>query len=322
MRAPLQRLATGVGVFESDGGRYAAWQAPGQRAITVYNAENRTMTRFALPEGCDLAPPVEGPYDQRAAAGRILLACVPGQQLLLAATGRTTVLPEPRGPFVNEWHAVGDAYVEGSADTSACQHSRQETAERRPCLAFYDIATRAVLYRPESAPLNIDLPAAVPVCPVVRASLVRDRRDPAASYWYAGGVLAQTVGDDRAVRLFYCNRHTLTLHGHGPVENVELRDGVLTWDTGHASADYQAGLEGSGFDTQHGVLVRYQLVNRREQVWPLPKASLLANGDPFRGVLGYSSHTNHAVFWVAARRMTCENGCTTTASDVDVAPSG
>jgi hypothetical protein len=315
----LAPLTTGVSAFDTDGSRYAVWQTAGDRSIVIYDARGRGMRRVSLPEGCNLSESKEAPYDFRAAAGRFLLSCRHGQELLLASTGQTTPLPEPLGPVASGWSAIGDAYVEGSADARAC---RQPRKERRECLAYFDLATRAMLYRPESAPLNIDRPGAAPVCAALRPRLVRDRRNPPDSYWYADGVLAQTVENDRAVRLFYCDRHTHTLTGHGSVEDIELRDGVLTWDTGHPSAEYQAELEHTGIDVQHGLLIRYDLVRGREQVWRLPNIRLLANGDQYRGVLGYSSQTTHLVFWVATRRMECDNGCTVTASDVYAASAG
>ena len=131
-------------------------------------------------------------------------------------------------------------------------------------------------------------------------------------------MLARALGHHGSVEINRCNGRKTVLHGHGEPENFDLRGGLLTWDTGHPGADYNGEFE--GLDTKHGELTAYEIVSGRRRRWVLPRLAL-AEEHPTVGVLGYSTHTLHNVFWIAAR--TLGGGLlreTVTTSSVYVAP--
>jgi hypothetical protein len=239
-------------------------------------------------------------------------------RLLNARTGMSLPLPAGGG-----WARVGALYVEGGS----CLRPTHCSA------AFYDLATGTVTERPGSdqqsslTKANLNLPGAPleQVCTALRRKVLSARKeaDEGEVAW-SNTALVHPTRDRRNVRLERCHARPLILPGprepiryiklRGPEGHVtserllpsepngfDLRDGALTWSTGHdATSDnpYQEAVE-------YGTLTAYQLSSGKVHTWRLPSLSL--HGAPeegIPGVFGYSTHTLNTVFWLAAQDLT------------------
>jgi hypothetical protein len=291
-------LAASTQTFVTDGTRYVAWQVTEGSAIVVFDTRTGRRRAFPRPAGCRLFRPEENLLGPTAGAGRILLAsCTDGQLVLNARTGAITALPELAGPFETGWWAVGKYYVEGLADPHVCPLVRGEPRNPAHCLALYNIATGALTYRPEALVGDRNRPGAPVICSSLRKKLLEGLRQengtPGANY--DNGLLAKPARREGDVQLDRCQGQTL-LQGHGFPSNLDLRGGLLTWDTGHEVFDYEQE------DTSHGAIAVYHPSTGRRDTYPLPSTITSIPIGHIRGVFGYSTHTANSLFWIAERR--------------------
>jgi hypothetical protein len=92
----------------------------------------------------------------------------------------------------------------------------------------------------------------------------------------------------------------------GEPENVDLSGGLLSWDTGHGGTSYQDEeiYPDAGGALEHGSLSSYALASARRHRFGLPRLRLYTGSSrPAIGIFGYSTHTDSAVFWIAARTL-------------------
>ena len=96
--------------------------------------------------------------------------------------------------------------------------------------------------------------------------------------------------------------------------NVEVGGGLVTWDTGHPSGEFDAELvagPSARGDLSHATLSSYRLKTQQLRSWRLPPRRLALLGREKNewpvGVFGYSAHTRFAVFWLAAQDLSCQN---------------
>jgi hypothetical protein len=308
----FRRLTGGVKAFASDGVRYVAWQRPESSTIVVLDTLSGRRRDVAAPAGCKLEDQGqangEGPP---ATDGRFLLTCANGEALLDAPTGTVRMLPSDPA-----WMTVGSHYVEGVGGT--CVQTRLEVREDKPCRALYDIATGAVSYRPRSQVGDLDKPGAPLVCQALKGALVR-----ASSHSYSAGLLARPVVEgSESVQIDGCRGRRTVLAVKKPrkgvlqsggAENLDIRGGLLTWDTGH-------GVEGFALATESptGALYGYQLRTHRRYIWQLPVRGPSPGGFP--GTFGYSTHTANTLFWIAIENIGGKEGGVVEASAVYTMP--
>jgi hypothetical protein len=301
------RLAPTVVAFTTDGERYAAWQESGEGPIMILDTVDWRVSRLNVP-GCELANQEWHPaLSLPAARGRFLLGCGRPHNdcadgLLDGRSGTLLALPRVDcfGPV---WQAVGSHYVVGEDRASKCRQSAHERREGQACLALYNLATGTVTDRPQSQVGDLDQPGAPLVCPALRKrviSAIEHEYRPSAVY--KDGVLAEP---DAPLPLYRCHgRRTLLAPGG---EDTELGGGLLSWDTG--SSDYTAAEDALPENTPAhppgGRLFTYDLSTRRRHSFPLPRVAvpLGPRERPLVGVFGYSNHTAHAVFWIAATKI-------------------
>lgn len=310
--SPFRRLVPSTVAFVSDGTRYAAWQVAKDSPLVVLDTWRGEKQSYA---GCAIEGEEGHAAGLVAAAGRFLVRCgaETGTVLLDAATGAKTKLPEPDS---GEWRAIGSRYVEGNADRRVCKHSTSE--EKREalgegpegeltCIALYEIATGTLSYRPGSQIAELDRPGAPVVCSAFRTRLLanggRFDTNP-AGFGFGEGALAESVNHGEApvkrIRIRHCRgRSRLISTAPGP-RDLFPAGGLLTWDTGHAGADFNAGEEGE--DTSHGKLWSYQTATGRRRSLPLPRTTIIGSRK-VQGVFGYSSHAGKTLFWIAARTL-------------------
>lgn len=277
--SPLRRLAASVTSFATDGVRYAAWQHTPTSPIVILDTATGTRRAARVP-GCVL---------------------------------------DAEEPQRDENEPI--------AGGGSCLRPTHCSA------AFYDLATGTVTERPGSdqqwslTKANLNLPGAPleQVCTALRRKVLSARKeaDEGEVAW-SNTALVHPTRDRRNVRLERCHARPLILPGprepiryiklRGPEGHVtserllpsepngfDLRDGALTWSTGHdATSDnpYQEAVE-------YGTLTAYQLSSGKVHTWRLPSLSL--HGAPeegIPGVFGYSTHTLNTVFWLAAQDLT------------------
>jgi hypothetical protein len=303
LASPFRRLDGNAIAFATDGTRYALWQFHHGTPLIVY--DTRTGHRGELDEGCGLYGG-SSPY-QEAAAGRFLVFCG-GPALLDVRTGTVTHLPS--GEYGPTWSTVGTRYVAGgSARGQRCHGMRRHEG----CTTLYDIATGGLSNVRDTQIPDLDRPGAPALCRRLRRTLFKMEGQVAEDFSYSNGGSGE-VGDafydprSRRVDIEGCHRPKLSLHLRSEPRNIELRGGVLTWDTGASSAEEE------GIDTRHATLTSYSLSSRRRHTWPLPPLPINLNGgEPSEansvGVFGYSAHTSNTLFWIADRSMSCYKLC-------------
>jgi hypothetical protein len=319
----LRQLARSTTSFASDGERYAAWQLHAGAPIVVLDTLTGSRDTIA-PAGCELMRDQNeyGEPSTTAADGRFLLDCVTpahvqSQEVLdLGTPGTFVMLPNGAGFALSRpWTALGTRYVQGTAAPEECSHG---AGEHELCIALFDLATGAVSFRPPSQVLNLDLPGAPQICPVLRSSLRAQLRQVLPEQLAFGdGVFARPTANLHNIRIERCNGRSTLLRG--PTEpaaqpggvrpsqprSFDLGAGLLTWDTAH-NAD---GAEMNEQSNAHGTLSSYRLSTGRRQTWKLPPLALLKAPDidgsgpevQSPGVYGYSTHTANTVFWIATR---------------------
>src|ERR1700678_2281621 len=319
----LRQLARSTTSFASDGERYAAWQLHAGAPIVVLDTLTGSRDTIA-PAGCELMRDQDeyGEPSTTAADGRFLLDCetpahVQSQEVLdLGTPGTFVMLPNGAG-FARSrpWTALGTRYVQGTAAPEECSHG---AGEHEPCIALFDLVTGAVSYRPPSQVLNLDLPGAPQICPVLRSSLRAQLRQVLPEQFaFQNGVFAHPTINGHNIRIERCNGRSTLLRGPrepapepGGVRPSEPRSfdlgaGLLTWDTAHNAN----GAEMNEQSNARGTLSSYRLSTGRRRTWKLPPLALIGAPDidgsgpevQSPGVYGYSAHTANTVFWIATR---------------------
>jgi hypothetical protein len=288
----FRRLAVSAVAFSSDGSRYVAWQVSKGSPVVVFDTRTRHRGQLAL-DGCELLDQGGEPEaGWRAADGRFLVSCAHLSGLLNVRTGTVTALPERPGgaPY---WVVVGSRYVEGPDDNNnRCRRTAREVRQERSCIALYDISTGAVSDRPPSQIADLDRPGAPPVCGRLRGKVIEDRAA------HSDGVFAEGT---EPLRIYRCTGRTTFLGAPGEIRDVELRAGLLTWDTGQHAPEY-----GGPFPSGHGVLESYRLSTGRRRSFTLPRLPLPTGEQEYPvvvGVFGYSTHTANTVFWIATHTL-------------------
>jgi len=275
--------------FASDGSRYAAWQESEGTAVTVFDERTQRNRQIAVPLGCRLASD-ESEFSEelvaRVHSGRFLLSCSNGQAVLNGESVGQQPLPALSGGY--RWEEVGSRYAAGPARDCAYRH----------CISVVELATGRVSVRHDSAIPNLDRPGApsAMICPALRrrvaTELVASNPVP---YAYAEGFYAHAAKRRGYIEIDRCKRPPILIGGHGEPRDFDLRDGLLTWDTGYGSS-----AEPNEESAHGGVLGAYQLATARRRTWPLPRLSV-AEASPGLRTIGYSEHAGRTVFWIATR---------------------
>jgi hypothetical protein len=302
---PLHLLARSIVSFSSDGERWVVWQVSEGTPIVVFDTRTGHRGEIATP-GCELEdqgkPSGEG---FRGAAGRFLISCSRVIELLDIRTGALTTLPSgegrpsPSGEYGPSWSVVGSRYAEGSDAKDRCRQTKDEVKRRAECIALYDIATGVMSDRPQSQVADPDRPGAPPVCPALVARLVEENLVLGEAPWldlagYSDGILAAEAS--RPIRIYRCHGRPMTLPSYGEDRNLQLRGGLLSWDSGHNAATFQ-----EGDDASHGTISSYRLATGERQRLALPRIRVLMGEHPTPRVFGYSTHAANMLFWIATR---------------------
>jgi hypothetical protein len=285
----LRELAPTVDAFASDGGRYAAWQAPSDPHIVLLDALSGKQRRITPPPGCRLHDDAEdGEPIASAAAGRFLLTCREGdtQALIDVRSGASVPLPR-KADGRSDWYRVGTRYVMGVN-------------------VLYDIATGAS--RPLRRVADLDRRGASTngICPAVRRLVIDNPWDGwRKGYAFQGNLFVRRFGVRGDVQIDHCNGRATVLHARGGPDvcrgeplHFDLRGGVLSWDTG-----CEGELAEPDAQPFRGRLYSYVLSTHRRDSWPLPALTVRGGEEPVTGTYGYSAHTQNTVFWIAARTL-------------------
>jgi hypothetical protein len=222
-----------------------------------------------------------------------LLSCQDGSAVLDAHTDGLTMLPESAGG-----ETVGALYVEGNG--TQCSQTPLEIRALEPCIALYELSTGVVRQRPQSQVGDINRPGAPLVCRALRATLVRERAEmPSEVFSYSGGLLARPIGERGSVQIDGCRGRRTILYGRGFPGNLDIRSGLLTWDTGRNVEFYKEG------ESSNGTVFGYELATRRRHSWKLPRVRVHGGPEPPAvGAFGYSTHTADTIFWIASELLT------------------
>ena len=282
--------------FGSDGTRFAAWQEPGRSDVLVLDLRTSRKREVVVPLGCRLASD-ESEFTEeavvRAHSGRFLLGCGSGQAVLDGESGALQSLPLISGGYL--WEAVGSRYAAGPA--SKCAYKR--------CLTLTELATGRVSGRRESAIPDLDRAGAprVTICRALRRLVSRELLAPSPRpYAYSGRLFAHPAKRQGYLELDRCKGPPTLIAGRGAPRDFDLRDGLLTWDTGNRPSAEPS--EGSAFPS---VLGAYDLSTGSRRTWQLPRLSVAGESPGLRS-LGYSEHVGRRVFWIATRTLRLGKG--------------
>ena len=288
-RAVVRIGGTATVAFAADGSRYAAWQESGSAAIVVFDARTSRKRPLTVPSGCLLASD-ESEFSEevvaRARSGRFLLDCGSAQAALDVENGSLQSLPALPNRY--QWEEVGSRYAAGP--TGECAYNQ--------CVAVVDLATKRVSVRHESAIPDLDRPGApsTQVCPALRrrvaTALVASSPAP---YAYAGGLFVHAAKRSGYIEIDRCKRAPTLIPGRGEPRDFDLRDGLLTWDTGYGSS-----VAPNEESAHSSILGAYQLATGSHRTWALPRLAV-AEEPPGPRTIGYSEHAGRTVFWVATR---------------------
>jgi hypothetical protein len=287
--------------FASDSERYVAWQVQKDSPVVVLDTQSGERREIA---GCGLTDPDEqiNVRGKPAGHGLFIVYCAEGAELLDAQTGVLRALPGGKylGPL---WARVGARYLEGEANhegetsTGHCLQDAAEQRERKPCIAFYDIATGAVSYRPQSQPGNLNRPGAPLVCPALRKKVIGD------TILNPGDYDGELFGEpDNPLRISRCHGRPIIIpdaHLGEPHLSLDIHGGLASWDSGH-NARQCAAEECSAAVVEQGSVSAYSFVTgRRWTLKPPADRPDLGYDSHLRGIFGYSAHTRNMLFWIA-----------------------
>jgi len=254
-----------------------------------------------------------------------LLECPGGRDLLDIRSGAVSHLPRLLAN-VQESHigahvplTVGARYIENGEQErgpelgtqEACPLSSSERKRRLYCIELFDIATGIVTYRSIAQLPDLDRVGAPAICPGLRDRVIKQHERPYGLAYSAGVVAEPVYGGEEVIgaRVVHCHGRPTLLHtgDHFP-GNLDVRGGVVTWDTGEYA--------GGATEARHARLSSYTIPTNQRRSWPLPEYPLYSANSPPRegfflgqGAWGYSSHTTYMVFWIAARNVSCVDGC-------------
>jgi hypothetical protein len=303
-----RRVLRRVIAFQTDGARYAAWEGEQGGIVVLDTNSGRTS---AEARGCDL-------WGERPTAGRFLVLCGRIVELLDAWDGALRPLPE-----ASEWRGVGRRYVWGRPAGPSPAHCNAHPTHDE-CIALYDIATGTLSAVAESRTVDIDRAGAPPVCPRLHEPFFHlQREEETETFAYAPGLLVRWVyhGERKVseVALERCRGKRTILHSRPWPVGLQLGGGLLSWAA--LTPPEEEGEEPEFREKTHGELELYTLASGRRRTWPLPRTSMVFEGNAFPGrhvgVDGYALHVRRAVFWVGTVELGCgETGCYPTASDV------
>jgi hypothetical protein len=305
MAAKYTVIARKAAAFATDGARYAVWQRGSEGPGVVYDVAHHSTRRVAVPRLCTLADQEYGD-GPAGAAGRFLLRCRSEGAVLDARTGAEMMLPS-LGSF-GRWNAMGARYVEGHVQSRVlCVRSPGEQKHGVPCVALYDFATGQVTYRARSQFGDLDRPGAPPICARLRARVFVQLEDasPESFLGYSDGVLAEVLPHRHLIRIERCSGHAKYISAHGEPENLDIRDGFLTWDTAHPGSRFGHEVLEPTLDLKRGALFRYRLATATLTASTLPRLPVeeQPEGVTQSRVLGYSTHAGPTVFWIATRQV-------------------
>jgi len=196
---------------------------------------------------------------------------------------------------------------------------------------------------PEWRVPDVDRVGAPPLCSALRSKVRQLSRaedeegfGPLAplgsEFSYGDGLLAapEGLGTEEGIPNFV--RHLIVTPCHGPAIlvpahserrnlvqgwHLELSGAILTWDTGHKSllSDIEEEFGPGEGNLRHGTLASFNVHTHKRRTWPLPILTLRVTIDDRKpisrstvGTFGYSAHTDHEVFWIAARSFSCPPG--------------
>jgi hypothetical protein len=299
-----QRIVPSMGVFESDGERYVAWQfagvTPTMEVLDTLTGQRRQVA------GCGLADVDEWSYTRGSPAshGLFLVYCNEPDELLNAATGAVQALPG--GSSVASRAVVGARYVEGEASPSHCRQDAGEKREHDPCIALYEIDTGAVSYRPQSRPGDLDRSGAPLVCPALRKKVIEEPKEvmnnPTVFSGYEGDLFGEA---GQSLRISRCHGRPIVVgdrHRGEPHFDLDTRGGLVSWDSGHNVLE--CAYEGcSSALVRHGSVSAYSRAARRRWTVAAPERPVYGEQQSFVGTFGYSSHTRTMLFWIAPRTL-------------------
>jgi len=282
----LLPLASGVTAFQSDGAEYGAWQVSGSPDLTVLDVRQGREHLVPLPAGCSLmARSLLGEIS--VGAGRVVLGCGPGRQMVLQVQSGATVDVSRGAGAGYEWISTGRLYAES-----------RPTCGNGSCVALENLRTGAVSLRRRASlyDLNRAGAPALEVCGPLRGRLARALQIAEPGYFaFADGALGLATKNDEAVELTRCKRRPLILQRRVTPRDFQLGSGILTWDTGYPLRESAPEEALPGPATLNG----YQLQDGVRHQWRLPSTTVSGIGDgpqPY----GYSAHAGNTVFWIAA----------------------
>jgi hypothetical protein len=291
----LQRLVPSITSFATDGVRYAAWQTRESSPLTVLDTSTGRRRRLPLRHGCRLVSEEHASvgFGHAAADGRVLIECVSTEVVSVLNLRTDAMRALPRG---GGWFTLGTYYARGQNE-----EGRQVVVD---VAAGRVTRVSGVEYR------ELNRPGAPRVCPALRGRVKRLEVPVTGEFSYENDLFAKWGGSHGTVKLERCDGSSTVLAGGrgeaGRARFLDLRDGVVTWDT----ADSEGG---DGEPLERGNrLDAYTLGTHRRQQWVLPALRIPFAGGSERAsghAAGWSTHTRNTVFWLPDREMECEKTC-------------
>jgi hypothetical protein len=279
--APLQRLAGTISGFAVDGQRWAIWQLRRGGPVEVLDSSDGHL-RTVASAGCSVPPPEEAEIPQLAPSdGAFLLECASNTYAALyARTGRVQLLPAGY-----DWRRIGSLYAEEGA--KGCEE---------PChTTIIDLATGALSVRGAPRIYELDRPGApaLPICARLRQGVHTVLEAGEEVGVYQPGMFVHEVFERSTIVIERCNPPQTTLHPESDPRDLQLGDGLLSWDTGLPPRE-----EGP---EENAVLTAYSLRYGSQRSWPLPLVSVKESVEtPARlAIWGYSAHAGDTLFWEA-----------------------
>ena len=140
----------------------------------------------------------------------------------------------------------------------------------------------------------------MPLCPALRRRiLAAERAAVTPSFAYENGLFVHAAKRAGYVEIDRCKRPPIVISGRGEPRDFDLSAGLLTWDTGYPTSGVDEEEEAESRSPH--LLSAYRIATGRRRSWRLPRLVLLNGEEPRHVVFGYSTHTDHTVFWVADR---------------------